>query len=188
MREGIMLRDKTVVLAVTGGIAAYKGANLVRELKRAGADVFVIMTEHATEFITPLTMETLSQNPVAVGLFDKTNQWELEHIALADRADLLVVAPATANIISKAACGIADDLVSTTILTMMTTVPILMAPAMNDRMWANPIIQTHVSDLREVGVAFVGPGEGLLADGRTGQGRMADEQEIIDAAARLLAP
>ena len=182
-----MLKDRTIVLAVTGGIAAYKSATLVRELKRAHAEVFAIMTEHAAEFITPLTLETLSQNPVALGLFDETNQWEAEHIALADRADLLLVAPATANIISKAACGIADDLVSTALLTMMADVPIVMAPAMNNRMWENPIIVRHVAALAELGVAFVGPAEGVLADGKTGIGRMADKSDIIDAVINRLA-
>ncbi|MFC1485413.1 flavoprotein [Candidatus Latescibacterota bacterium] len=181
-----MLKDRTIVLAVTGGIAAYKSATLVRELKRAHAGVFVIMTEHAAEFITPLTLETLSQNPVAFDLFDETNQWEAEHIVLADRADLLLVAPATANIISKAACGIADDLVSTAILTMMAGTPVIMAPAMNNRMWENPIIAQHVAALAKLGVTFVGPAEGVLADGRTGVGRMADEGDIIDAVIRLL--
>ena len=176
-----MIQGKTVVLAVTGGIAAYKGAQLVRDLKHAGANVFVIMTEHATEFITPLTLQTLSQNPVAIGLFDDINTWEMEHIALADSADLLLVAPATADIIGKAACGIADDLVSTSILTMIFGTPVVMAPAMNTHMWENPIIQKHVASLKKIGVTFVGPVEGYLADGRSGMGRMADEKDIIDA-------
>ncbi|GAI80165.1 unnamed protein product, partial [marine sediment metagenome] len=129
-----MFRDRTIVLAVTGGIAAYKSAALVRELKNADAEVLVIMTRYSKEFVSSLTFETLSQNPVAVEMFDRENKWSLEHIALADRADILIVAPATANIIGKANCGIADDLVSTTILTMMSSIPILMAPAMNNRM------------------------------------------------------
>ncbi len=156
-----MFADRTVVLAVTAGIAAYKSAVLVREMKAAKAEVLVIMTEGATEFITPLTLETLSQNPVAVGMFDRGNKWDLEHIALADRADLLLVAPATANIIGKAANGIADDLVSTSILTMMTTVPILMAPAMNTRMWENPVVLKNVETLRGFGVRFIGPTRGV---------------------------
>jgi phosphopantothenoylcysteine synthetase/decarboxylase len=177
-----MFADRTVVLAVTAGIAAYKSAILVRELKAAKAEVLVIMTPEAVEFITPLTLETLSQNPVAVGMFDRNNQWDLEHITLADRADLLIVAPATANIIGKAANGIADNLVSTTILTMMTTVPILMAPAMNARMWENPIVRRNVETLRKAGVKFVGPDEGRLADGRIGMGRMAEVEDILKAA------
>ncbi len=181
-----MFRDRTVVVAVTAGIAAYKSASVVRELKNENAEVLVIMTKRATEFITPLTLETLSQNPVAVGLFDMANRWSLEHVALADRADILVVVPATADIIGKAAAGIADDLVSTTILTMMSTVPILMAPAMNNRMWENPIVQNNVTTLKKAGIHFVGPVEGTLADGRVGVGRMADVNEIISMVEKIL--
>jgi phosphopantothenoylcysteine synthetase/decarboxylase len=181
-----MFIDRTVVLAVSGGIAAYKSAMIVRELKCEHAEILVIMTEEATEFVTPLTFETLSQNPVAVKTFDRENKWSLEHIALADRADLLIVAPATANIISKAACGIADDLVSTTAVTMLSTVPILMAPAMNSRMWENPIIQNNIEILKKEGVHFIGPEEGKLADGRIGIGRMADVPKIIEAVKKIL--
>lgn len=183
-----MLTGKTVVLGVTGGIAAYKSALIVRELKARDAGVFVVMTRAATEFITPLTLETLSRNPVAVETFDRGNHWDMEHIALADRADLLLVAPATANIIGKAAAGIADDLVSTAILTMLTTVPVLMAPAMNTRMWENPILQRNIAALGELGVHFTGPSEGKLADGRTGMGRMSDIAAIIRAADELIRP
>ncbi|MHB9030348.1 MAG: flavoprotein [Candidatus Latescibacterota bacterium] len=174
-----MFTDKTIVLAVTGGIAAYKSALIVRELKARGAEVFVIMTRAATEFITPLTLETLSRNPVSTETFDRGNHWDMEHIALADRASLLLVAPATANIIGKAAAGIADDLASTSILTMLTTVPVLMAPAMNSRMWDNPIVQKNIEALKVCGIRFVGPAEGKLADGRIGMGRMAEVEEII---------
>ena len=181
-----MLREKTVVLAVTAGIAAYKSANIVRELRNALAEVLVIMTKRATEFITPLTLETLSNNPVAVDMFDRENEWSLEHIALADRADIIIVAPATANIIGKAAAGIADDLVSTTILTMLSTVPVLMAPAMNNRMWENPFVRRNVEFLKEAGVKFVGPAEGKLADGRVGIGRMAEIEDILAAANKII--
>ena len=176
-----MFRDRTVVLAVTAGIAAYKSPMIVRELKKnADTEVLVIMTKEATEFITPLTLETLSQNPVAIEMFNRENKWSLEHIALADRADILIVAPATANIIGKAASGIADDLVSTTVLTMMSSIPVLMAPAMNSRMWENPIVQKNVKILKKSGVHFVGPVEGKLADGRVGIGRMADVKDILE--------
>ncbi|MCE5250614.1 hypothetical protein LLG96_10395 [bacterium] len=181
-----MFRDRTVVVAVTAGIAAYKSAMLVRELKSANAEVLVIMTESATQFISALTLETLSQNPVAVHMFDRENKWDLEHIALADRADILIIAPATANIIGKAAHGIADDLVSTTVLTMMSTVPVLMAPAMNDRMWENPMVKNNVEILEKVGVRFIGPEEGKLADGRTGMGRMAKIEDILETALELI--
>lgn len=181
-----MFGDRTIVLAVTGGIAAYKAAALVRELKHADAEVLVIMTQDAKEFITPLTMETLSQNPVASNMFNRENKWSMEHIALADRADLLIVAPATANCIGKAASGIADDLVSTTVITMMSSIPILMAPAMNNRMWENPIVQKNVAFLKENGLHFVGPAEGRLADGRIGVGRMADIEDILAVSDSLL--
>lgn len=181
-----MFRDRTIVLAVTAGIAAYKSAIIVRELKNANAEVLVIMTQRATEFITPLTLETLSQNPVAVEMFDRENRWSLEHIALADRADILIVAPATANFIGKAAAGIADDLVSTTVLTMMSSVPVLLAPAMNNRMWENNIVQKNVRNLEKEGVKIVGPVEGKLADGRIGIGRMADVEDILKAAEKLI--
>jgi phosphopantothenoylcysteine synthetase/decarboxylase len=181
-----MFRDRTVVLAITGGIAAYKSPAIVRDLKADHAEVLVIMTREAVEFITPLTLETLSQNPVAIEMFDRENKWDLEHIALADRADILIVAPATANIIGKAVCGIADDLVSTTILTMMTTVPVLMAPAMNNRMWDNPFVKNNITVLRNAGVHFVGPEEGRLADGRTGMGRMSEIEEILNKAKEII--
>ena len=181
-----MFRDRTIVLAVTGGIAAYKSAALVRELKNADAEVLVIMTKDSKEFISPLTFETLSQNPVAVEMFDRENKWGLEHIALADRADILIVAPATANIIGKANSGIADDLVSTTILTMMSSIPILMAPAMNNRMWDNPVVRKNVEKLKNIGVHFEGPCEGKLADGRIGMGRMAEIEDILKHAEKLL--
>lgn len=158
----------------------------MRELKARGADVFIIMTERATHFVGQLTFETLSNNPVAVDMFDANRQWYMEHIALADRADLLIVAPATVDCIGKAACGIADDLVSTTIVTMLSSVPILMAPAMNTRMWENSIVQRNVDTLRDAGVAFVGPVEGKLAEDRIGMGRMAEVDSIVSAAEKIL--
>ena len=181
-----MFRDRTVVVAVTGGIAAYKSAMLVRELKNERAEVHVIMTERATGFISPLTLETLSQNPAAVNIFDRKNGWDMEHIALADQADILIIAPATANIIGKSAHGIADDLVSTTICTMMSSVPILMVPAMNNRMWENPVVKLNVKALVNAGVNFIGPVEGKLADGRIGIGRMADIKDILQTARKLI--
>ncbi len=183
-----MFRDRTIVLAVTAGIAAYKSAALIRELKRDDAEVLVIMTPSSTKFITPLTLETLSQNPVAVDMFERENKWSMEHIALADRADLLVVAPATANFIGKAASAIADDLVSTTFLTMMSSVPTLLAPAMNNRMWDNPFVQRNIETLTSAGVNIIGPMKGKLADGRIGVGRMAETDEILAAAKEAIHP
>ena len=183
-----MVRDKTVVVAVSGGIASYKSAGLVREFTGAGAEVLVIMTDNACRFITPLTFETLSRNPVAVDQFAPGKRWDMEHIELADRADIFVVAPATANIIGKAAVGIADDLVSTAIVTMLTETPVLMAPSMNSRMWENPIVRKNVEILTGAGVRFVGPDAGRLADGRSGVGRMSAVGDIVEAAAALLKP
>ncbi len=140
-----MLRDKKIVLGVCGGIAAYKAAELVRLYVKAGAEVFVVMTEAARQFVTPLTFQTLSGNPVHGELFDLIQEREIGHISLAERADLVVVAPATANLVGKVASGIADDLLTTTL--MATRAPVLFAPAMNSNMWENPIYQHNQGKL-----------------------------------------
>lgn len=179
-----MLNNKTVVIGITGGIAAYKSAELVRRLKKKGAEVFCVMTESAQQFITPLTMQTLSQNPVFTEMFGKVHHWNVEHISLADRADLLLVAPASANIIGKVSSGIADDLLTTTI--MATKAPILMAPAMNVNMYQNPVTQRNIKNLKELGYHFVAPGYGDLACGYQGQGRLADLDVIMDTVEGLV--
>ena len=153
-----MLADKKIVLGVTGGIAVYKAAELVRELVRAKAQVYVIMTRSAQEFVTPLTFQTLSGNPVSTDLFSLIEESEIGHISLADRADLLVIAPATANIIGKIAGGIADDMLSTVVLA--TKAPVLLAPAMNVHMWENPICQENIQKLRARGYHFIDPEAG----------------------------
>ncbi|NLX58470.1 MAG: bifunctional phosphopantothenoylcysteine decarboxylase/phosphopantothenate--cysteine ligase CoaBC [Phycisphaerae bacterium] len=178
------LSGKRVVVGVTGGIAAYKAAALVSTLVQAGADVRVIMTESATRFVAPLTFQALSHNAVHVGLWDADDSFRSAHIALADWADLGVVAPATANFLAKAACGLADDLLSTTLLAMEC--PVLLAPAMNCRMWNNRIVQDNVACLKAAGYPMVGPAEGHLACGTSGAGRMAEPDEIL-AALRALA-
>jgi len=150
-----MLRDKTIVLGVSGGIAAYKAAELVRLLVKQGAAVHVIMTRAATEFVTPLTFQTLSANPVHTELFGLIEERDIGHISLADRADLFVVAPATANLIGKIAAGIADDLLSTTI--MATKAPVLLAPAMNTNMYLNPVYRENEEKLRRHGYLFAAP-------------------------------
>ena len=155
------LDGKCVVLGVTGGIAAYKMANVASGLRKAGADVHVIMTENATQFITPLTFETLSNHPVVTDTFARPETWEVEHIALAKRADVFAIAPATANIMAKMACGIADDMLSTTVLA--TKAPILLAPAMNTGMWTAAVTQQNVQTLKARGVHFAGPEAGFLA-------------------------
>ena len=168
-----------VVLGVTGSIAAYKACELVRLLVKRGDDVHVVMTEHARAFVTPLTFQTLSRNPVECNLFEDPQDWKPEHISLAAAADLVVVAPATANILAKMAHGIADDLLSSTLLA--TKAPVVVAPAMNDGMWTNPATQANVAALISRGVRVVQPGMGELACGTSGTGRMAEPSEILSA-------
>ena len=168
-----------VVLGVTGSIAAYKACELVRQLVKRGNDVHVVMTEHARAFVTPLTFQTLSRNPVGCDLFEDPPDWKPGHISLAAAADLVVVAPATANILAKMAHGIADDLLSSTLLA--TKAPVVVAPAMNDGMWENPATQANLAALASRGVRVVSPGTGELACGTSGTGRMAEPSEILSA-------
>jgi phosphopantothenoylcysteine decarboxylase / phosphopantothenate---cysteine ligase len=181
-----MLKNKKIVLGVTGGIAAYKAAELVRELVRAGAQVYVIMTRSAQAFITPLTFQTLSGNPVATELFNLIEESEIGHISLADRADILVIAPATANVIGKIAGGISDDLLSTVV--MATQAPVLIAPAMNVHMWENRIVQENIQKLRQGGYHFIDPEAGELACGYEGKGRLAKAPAIIEEIRAILSP
>ncbi len=180
------LTGKTVVLGVTGGIAAYKACEVVSRLKKLGAGVCVVMTKNACEFVRPLTFETLSGNPVVSDTFARPLTWEVEHIALAKRADLFLIAPATANILAKMARGIADDMLSTTVLA--TKAPVLLAPAMNTGMWTNPATIENVGILKARGVSMIGPEGGHLACGDTGVGRMSEPDAIVDAAVRILCP
>lgn len=179
-----MLTGKHVVLGVTGGIAAYKACEVVSRLKKRGAEVRVVMTQHATEFVAPLTFETLSGNQVHTSSFDKT--WHIGHIALQKWADILVVAPATANILAKARMGLADDLLSTTIAAHVG--PVLYAPAMNTAMWKNPANLENVEVLRQRGARFVGPESGKLACGDDDIGRMSEPVDIVEAIERALNP
>ncbi len=180
-----MLKDKKIVLGVTGGIAAYKAADLVSRLKKSGAEVFVIMTDHASEFVMPLTFQTLSQNPVVADMFAAPETWDVEHIALAKKADLFVIAPASANVIGKIACGIADDMLTTTV--MATRAPVLLAPAMNTQMYMNPIVQRNIETLKALGYHFENPGTGRLACADVGVGKMAEPQDLIEKIRLLLA-
>ncbi|SEO31019.1 bifunctional phosphopantothenoylcysteine decarboxylase/phosphopantothenate--cysteine ligase CoaBC [Propionispora vibrioides] len=173
-----MIDGKNIVVGVSGGIAAYKAVELVSRLKKAGATVYVIMTKAATEFVTPLTFRELSGNPVAVDLWSEVKHWNVEHIALASTADLFVVAPATANIIGKVANGIADDMLSTTI--MATQAPVIMAPAMNTNMYNNPLVQQNIAKLTALGYSFIEPASGMLACGVEGQGRLPEPACIVD--------
>lgn len=173
------LQGKNVVLCITGGIAAYKAADLTSRLRKMGAQVYIIMTESATHFITPLTLEVLSEHRVVTDMFDRTFTWEVEHISLAKRADVFVIAPATANIIGKAVHGIADDMVSTTL--MATKAPMVIAPAMNTNMYENPTVQANLAALKARGVTVVEPVSGRLACGDTGKGKLADPADIAHA-------
>lgn len=178
-------RGKTILLGVTGSIAACKAADLASQLTKAGAEVHCVMTAEACEFITPLTLQTLSRHPVTTSLFKESpGEWQPGHIALADRADLFLVAPATAHVIARMALGLADD--ALTCIALATRAPILMAPAMNGNMWLHPATTAHVKTLRSRGVHFTGPAEGLLACGYEGVGRMIEVQEILAAAQKLL--
>lgn len=179
------LNGKKIVLCVTGGIAAYKAADLVSRLKKQRAEVFVLMTKSACEFITPMTLEVLSGNRVVTDLFDRDFPWEVEHVSLAKRADVFVIAPCTANVIGKAAHGIADDMVTTTL--MATRAPVVMAPAMNTNMYDNPVVQENLRILAGRGVRFVEPESGRLACGDTGRGKMADPAVICEAVLRAAA-
>ena len=173
-----------IVLGVTGGIAAYKSVEVVSRLKKAGLNVDVIMTQNATRFVTPLTFETLSSNPVTHDMFDRERSWEVGHIALAQKADLFLVAPATADLIAKMAHGIADDMLTSTLLA--TKAPILLAPAMNTNMWTAEVTQQNLRTLQSRGVHTVGPGDGLLACGTTGSGRMSEPEQIVAAVEQVL--
>jgi phosphopantothenoylcysteine decarboxylase/phosphopantothenate--cysteine ligase len=181
------LRARTVVVAVGGGIAAYKAVELVRLLTKAEAQVRVVMSARAREFVGPLTFQALSGRPVMTDLFDLTQESEIGHIQVADRADLVIVAPATANVIARMAAGMADCPV--TAVALATRAPILLAPSMNVNMWQNPLTQANVKRLVEVaGVRVVGPGAGFLACRWTGPGRLAEPADIVEAAAHILTP
>ena len=179
-----VLDGKTIVFGVTGGIAAYKSCEAVSRLKKLGAAVCVVMTRNATEFVAPMTFETLSNQPCVVDTFARPERWEVEHVSLAKRADLFVIAPATANIMAKLAHGIADDMLSTTCLA--TRAPILIAPAMNTGMWENPATQENLKILQARGMHFVGPEGGYLACGDVGAGRMSEPAQIVERCVQLL--
>ncbi len=178
-----MLKNKNILIGVTGGIACYKVCEIISILKREGANVDVIMTKNATEFITPLTLETLSKNKVVFDMFKEKEYVEVEHVSLAQKADLILVVPATANIIGKVANGIADDMLSTTI--MATPNPVVFAPAMNNAMFTNPIVQDNMKKLRKYGYEFINPIEGNLACGYKAIGKLAKKETIIDYVKQL---
>ena len=178
------LTGREIVLGVTGGIAAYKSAEVVSRLRHLGANVHVIMTRNATEFVNPLTFQTLSANQVVTDTFAAPEYWNVEHVALARLAEVFVIAPATANILAKMAAGIADDMLSTTVLA--TKAPILAAPAMNTGMWTAEATKQNVRTLKERGVRMIGPDSGMLACGDEGTGRMSEPKDIVDEICRIL--
>ena len=179
-----MLKERNIVLGVTGGVAAYKAVDLASKLTAAGASVRTVMTDSACRFVMPKSFEAVTQSAVLTTLWSGPDEYRSIHIALADWADLVVVAPATANIMAKTAHGLCDDLLSTTLCACWTR-PILMAPAMNSRMWDNPAVQANIQTLKERGVRFVGPAAGRLACGTEGVGRMAEPSEILEAIGTL---
>ncbi|WP_170075253.1 bifunctional phosphopantothenoylcysteine decarboxylase/phosphopantothenate--cysteine ligase CoaBC [Paraclostridium dentum] len=179
-----MLKDKTVVIGVCGGIAVYKACDLVSKLKKTGVNVHVIMTKSATEFVAPLTFQTLSQNYVVEDMFESPKTWDVEHISLAKKADVFVLAPATANVIGKVANGIADDMLTTTI--MATKAKVLIAPAMNTNMYENPVVQRNIQTLKDLDYKFVEPESGRLACGDIGSGKLASVDTIFNSIIELL--
>ena len=180
----MQLKGKTVLLGVTGGIACYKSANLASALVKQGANVQVLMTKNATEFIGPHTFESLTGNRVSVDTFDRNYQFQVEHIALADQADLVLVAPATANVLAKLAHGLADDMLTTTILAC--NCPKIAAPAMNTKMYENPVTQDNLDILRKYGWEIVEPASGRLACGAVGRGKMPEPEDLLETVLHAL--
>jgi phosphopantothenoylcysteine synthetase/decarboxylase len=181
-----MSAGKNIVLGVTGSIAAHKAADLCSKLAKGGANVNVVMTSDAQKFITPLPFKTLSRNPVITNLYDEEEGWKPTHIRLADEANLLLIAPATANVLAKLAHGLADDALSCIALALNPGARVLMAPAMNGKMWGHPATQENVQTLRGRGVEFIGPEEGMLSCGYEGIGRLWNIDEIAARALELL--
>jgi phosphopantothenoylcysteine decarboxylase/phosphopantothenate--cysteine ligase len=180
----ISLKGKTVILGITGSIAAYKACQIIRQLRKAEAGVEVIMTKNACEFITPLTIETLSTNKVHTKMFDKSKAWELAHISLAKKADIILIAPATADTIAKLAMGMADNLLCSTVLA--STAPVVICPAMNTKMYLHKAVQKNMQTLRDYGYIVLESGCGQLACGDTGAGRLADINIIMEQVKKCL--
>jgi phosphopantothenoylcysteine synthetase/decarboxylase len=180
------MRAKTVILGVTGSIAACKAADLASALVKGGCDVHVVMTPDALRFVTALPFKTLSRNPVVTDLYDEAEGWKPSHVELADQADLLLIAPATANTLAKLACGLAGDALSCIALALNTDARLLIAPAMNGKMWLHPATQANVATLRQRGALFIGPDKGLLSCGYEGLGRLWPVDDIAKKALALL--
>jgi phosphopantothenoylcysteine decarboxylase/phosphopantothenate--cysteine ligase len=184
--DQVPLKGREIIVAVCGGIAAYKVADVVSKLVQLGAGITVCMTEGAQKFVTPLTFEALSGRPVRTGTFELVESSDPQHIALTERADLMLVAPATNNIIAKVAHGLCDDLVS--LMVCAAACPVVFAPAMNNRMWDHPIAQENVAKLASLGYRFIGPEAGWLACRNVGTGRLSEPQKIVDAVTEMLTP
>ena len=182
----MLLKGKSVVVGVCGGIAAYKVVEVVSKLCKLGAEVDVIMTANAEKFITALTFRSLSHRPVMTDMFEEPDQWDIRHISLAQRADLFIIAPATANMIGKLASGIADDMLSTTV--MATKAPVLIVPAMNYNMYANPVVEQNIEKLKVLGYLFMEPDTGVMAEGTSGKGRLPEPPLIVEMAVGILKP
>jgi phosphopantothenoylcysteine decarboxylase/phosphopantothenate--cysteine ligase len=178
------LKGRELIVAVCGGIAAYKVADVVSKLVQLGAGVTVCMTDEAQRFVTPLTFEALSGRPVRTGTFSLVESSDPQHISLTERADLMLVAPATTNVIAKVAHGLTDDLVS--LMVCAAACPVVFAPAMNNRMWAHPIAQENAAKLRSIGYRFIGPEEGWLACRNTGAGRLSEPAKLVEEVTRML--
>ena len=179
-----MFKDWNIVIGITGGIAAYKACSIVSYLKKEGANINVIMTEHAKQFISPLTLEVLSKNKVITDMFEKEENIEVNHIKLAQTADFFLIVPATANILGKVANGIADDMLSTTI--MATQKPVIFAPAMNNQMYENKIVQNNIKKLQRYGYYMIEPAYGTLACGSIGKGKLPKNEMIIENVKQLM--
>ena len=183
-KESKMLADKTIILGVTGSIAAYKAADVASKLTQAGARVEVVMTESATRFITPLTLSSITGRPVISSMWELTSEFNIEHVALAEAADVVAITPATANIMAHLVTGIADDMLTCTVLA--TKAPIVLAPAMDENMFKNPVTQENLAKLKARGFVIVGPSYGRLASGKMGQGRLAEASQILDTIKQVL--
>ncbi|MFC1704194.1 flavoprotein [Candidatus Omnitrophota bacterium] len=180
-----MAKQKEIIVGITGSIAAYKSCELIRHLKEGGFGISVVMTDDAEKFVSALTFQTLSRNRVYRGLFNvAADEYDSEHVSLARKADLILIVPATANIIGKIASGIADDLLTCTVIA--AACPTLIAPAMHDNMYRNKIVQDNIRKLKSAGYVFVGPTKGKLADGKSGIGRLADIDAIVKEARKFL--
>ncbi|MDD4874595.1 MAG: bifunctional phosphopantothenoylcysteine decarboxylase/phosphopantothenate--cysteine ligase CoaBC, partial [Dehalococcoidales bacterium] len=180
-----ILNNRTILLGITGGISAYKSPDIASKLRQSGANVDVVMTESATKFITPLTLQSVTGRQVYTDMWAPVTDFKIDHISLAESADLIVIAPATANIIAHLASGMADDLLTCTVLA--TKAPVILSPAMNDNMFNNPITQENISKLKDRGFIIIEPGYGRLASGKMGQGRLPDTSEILDIIRQVLA-